>query len=323
MKRTLTLITLFSGILLAFSQTIFAQTEFKTDDPVEYSNYIVTEQERIGKQFIEFSMTLVNSGDYKTNDEKRHEVLKEIELSLRRLRNMAAFKGGTHLRDESISVFEFYKKLHAEEYAKLAVLVTNKESSLAQLEEYFQLQVKVEKQMRKYATRLKAAQEKFAKAHRLTLVHNNMQDQFDKILEANIYSREVFLAFIPVSRINEAWWEAMQVDDFEEMEQQRQALKSAVDADPFGAMEGLNGYTGFRDAASERVQWFGSLAEKEYQEVHDILKNPRRTGEDIDYVNSFIESYNTRNSELNQNFNQKARELKTKALPAASGGGGR
>lgn len=320
MKATATLVTLFLSFILTGAGFGFAQTEFTSEDPAEYSNYIVDLQERIGKEFVEFSMLLVNSSDFKTNDDKRQEVLRNIELSLRKLRNMAPFKGTSGLRDESIEVFEFYKKLHAEEYARLAVLVTNKESTMAQLEEYFQLQMKVEKEMRKHAKRLRTAQETFAKAQRLTLIHNDMQDQFDRILEANIYSREVFLGYISVAKVNEAWWEAMQVDDFEEMEKQRLALSEAAKSSSLHSMEGLHGYTEFRDVAMERVDWYGSLSEKEYKKFHDILTNDRRSGEDIDFINEVIEQYNTRNAEMNNRYNQTARELKTRALPSQQGG---
>jgi hypothetical protein len=318
MKATITLFSVLIFMLGAGSG--FTQPGLTTEDPAVYSNYIVDLQEQIGKEFIEFSMLLINSSDFKTNDQKRQDVLREIELSLRKLRNMAPFKGTTGLRDESIVVFEFYKKLHAEEYARLAVLVTNKESSLGQLEEYFALQVTVEKQMRKHAKRLRAAQEKFAKAQQLTLVDNDMQDQFDRILEANIYSREVFVGYLMVAKVNEAWWKAMEADDFEEMEKQRMALAEAAQASGLHSMEGLHGYTAFRDVAKERVVWLGRLAGKEFKEIHDILASDRRSAEDIDYINEVIENYNTQNAEMNDRYNETAHQLKARALPSQQGG---
>ena len=181
--------------------------------------------------------------------------------------------------------------------------------------------MKVEKQMRKYAKRLRAAQEKFAKEQRLTLEYNiNIQDQFDRILEANIYSREVFLGYLSVAKVNEAWWDAMQVDNFEEMEKQRLALIESAKASSLHALDGLHGYTEFRDVAQERVNWYGSLAEEEYKKIHDILSNDRRTGEDIDYINEVIENYNTRNAEMNEQYNESARQLKTRSLPSQQGG---
>ncbi|MEM7041109.1 MAG: hypothetical protein AAF570_29360, partial [Bacteroidota bacterium] len=190
---------LFSAFALLAFQSVSAQVEFKTDDPVKYSNHIVEQQEILGKEFIEFSMQLVNTADYQSNERRRQEVVKQIELGLRRLRNMAPFKNGTALRNEAVAVFEMYKKLHTTEYAKIAVLVSNKESSLEALEEYFKLQIKAEEKLLDNTARMKKAQKKFADKYRLTLVHNPMQDQFDKILETNIYSRNVFLGYISVA----------------------------------------------------------------------------------------------------------------------------
>jgi hypothetical protein len=315
--RTPLLGFLFLWIFLPFAQ---AQVEFKTENPVEYSNYIVTEQEKIGEQFIAFSNLLLSNNDYKANEEKRQEVVRQIELSLRRLRNMAPFKDGAKLRDESVAVFEAYRDLHVNDYAKIAILVSNKESSLAALEEYFQMQVKAEKKMMDYAVRLRNAQTKFAEAYKLTLLHNPMQDQFDRILECNIYSREVFLEYIAVAKVNEAWWDAMEKNDFADMEKQRAALLAAGQTSKLKTMEGFHGDTGFRDAAMARVTYFGRMGENEYKELAEILANTKRTKEDVDYVNEAIDAYNAKNLELNDKFNMAHRDLKLKSLPAASGG---
>lgn len=297
-----------------------AQTEFTTNDPVEYSNYIVTEQEKIGGEFIDFSNLLLSSNDYKTNEAKRLEVVKMVELGLRRLRNMAPFKDGGQLRNECIAVFEAYRDLHLNEYAKITLLVSNKESSLSALEDYFQMQVKAEKKMMEYAVRLKNAQKKFAEAYRLTLLHNAMQDQFDRILECNVYSREVFLAYIAVAKLNEAWWEAMDKNDFAEMEKQRLAILDAASKSSLAGMQGFHGDASFRDVAQERVDYFVRLAGNQYVEFAKILQNNARTKEDVDYINAEIDSYNDKNMKLNDKFNSVHRELKLRALPAPSGG---
>lgn len=296
------------------------QTEFTTDDPVEYSNYIVTEQEKIGAEFIDFSNLLLSSNDYKTNEAKRQEVIREVELGLRRLRNMAPFKDGGKLRNESVAVFEAYRDLHLNEYAKITLLVSNKESSLGALEEYFQMQVRAEKKMMEYAVRLKNAQKNFAEAYRLTLIHNPMQDQFDRILECNVYTREVFLAYIGVAKLNEAWWDAMDKNDFAAMEENRKAIINASKTASPGALGGFHGDFSFRDVAKERVDYFAQLAENQYGEFAKILQNTQRTKEDVDYINAEIDSYNDRNMKLNDKFNQVHRELKLKAMPAPSGG---
>lgn len=300
----------------------FSQVEFKTDNPVEYSDYIVNEQERIGQQFLDFSNLLLTTSDYKTNEEKRMEVVREIELSLRRLRNMAPFKDGVQLRNEAVAVFEAYRDLHINDYAKVAMLVNAKESSLQSLEDYFATQVKAEKKMMDYAARLRNAQTKFAEAQHLTLVHNGMQDQFDRILECNIYSREVFLGYIAVAKVNELWWNAFEKNDFEEMKKQRAALINAASNSVLTSMEGFHGDMGFKNAAKERVDYFARLASNEYDEITKILANNARTKEDVDYVNNFIDGYNAKNMELNNKFNTAQRELKLKSLPAASAGGG-
>lgn len=293
----------------------FAQVEFKTTSPVEYSNHIVEEQEKLGQQFLEFSNILLNSDDYQVNEDKRQLVIKEIELSLRRLRNMAPFENGTKFRNEAIAVFELYRDLHMDDYAKISVLVTNKESSLASLEEYFALQVKAEKKMKEYTSQMRAAQMEFANANKVALVKNPMQDQFDRILESNIYTREVFLAYIAVAKVNEMWWDAMEAGDAEGMEKQRQAILDAAKNCKLANMAGFHGDERFRDAAIERVKHYSDLAADQYQKIALILDSPERTKEDVEFVNGTVDEYNKVNQALNQKFNQAQRELKQNALP--------
>ncbi len=306
--------------LLFGGQTLRAQVEFKTDSPVEYSNYIVAEQEKIGGLFIEFSNLLLSSNDFKSNEAKRQEVVRQIEMSLRKLRNMAPFKDGAQLRNEAVAVFEAYRDLHINEYARIAMLVTTKESSLEALEEYFQTQVKAEKKMVDYAVRLRNAQAKFAEAYHMALIHNPMQDQFDRILEANVYTREVFLDYIAVAKVNEHWWDAMQKSDTEEMNKQRIAILDAVKLSKIGSRDGFHGDMTFKDASKARIDYFARVASNEYKEIGDILANPKRTKEDIDFVNQFVDDYNNKNQELNDKFNTTHRDLKLKSLPEASGG---
>jgi hypothetical protein len=316
-------LSIFLGFVIGgfvFHTSAVAQVEFKTDSPVEYSNYIVDEQEKVGQQFIEFSNMLLSNNNVSANEAKRQEVIKQIELSLRRLRNMAPFKEGSALRNEAVAVFEAYRDLHVNDYAKVAVLVSNKESSLDALEEYFQLQVKAEKKMVDYAVRLRTAQAKFAESYKLTLLHNPMQDQFDRILECNVYSREVFLEYIAVAKVNERWWTAMEENNIEEMKKQRIAMLDAAKLCKLGTMEGFHGDIGFRDASKARVDYFVAVASNEYKELADILENPKRTKEDVDFVNGFIDDYNSKNLALNDKFNAAHRELKLKSLPEASGG---
>lgn len=313
---------LVGALLLTFMpHAAWSQVEFKTDSPSEYSDYIVSEQEKVGEKFIEFSNLLLTSTDVKANEAKRQEVVRQIELSLRRLRNMAPFKEGAKLRDEAVSVFESYRDLHMNEYARVAVLVAQKDNSLEALEEYFVMQIKVERKMRESADRLRTAQAKFAETYKMALVHNPMQDQFDRILASNIYSREVFLEYIAVAKVNEAWWTAMEKSDAVEMEKQRLALLEAVRASKLGGMGDFRGDTGFRDAAKARADYFATLATSDYKEIAEVLGNAKRTKEDVDFVNGAIDKYNEQNQALNKKFNEAHRDLKLKALPEASGGG--
>lgn len=308
------------ALLLVFVSASFGQTEFKTDDPVAYNDHIVEIQEKVGQEMLEFSNTLLTSNDFNENETKRQDVLKELELSLRQLRNMAAFKGGSKLKKEAISVMEYYRDLFKYEYARVAALVTSKESSISALETYFELQVEAEKKLKTNSDRLRLAQKAFAKENNVLVLDNPMQDQFDRILDANIYSREVFLAYLAVAKVNEAWWDAFQAQEQEEMQTNRIVLEDAAKKSKLNAMPDFLGDSGFKDAALARVNYYGTLAADTYNRMEAILRNDERTVEDVNWLNDQVDAYNKMNQELNDRFNQAQRELKLRALPAPSGG---
>lgn len=304
---------------LSLSVKISAQ-QFRTDDPVAYNQHIIDELERTGKEFVKFSMTMVNAGDAEACEQQRIHTVRQLELSLRRLRNMAGFKGDHHLKNEAIEVFLLYKKLHTEKYARISQLVSTQNSSLERLEEYFQLQVEAEKLMHAYQKRMRAAQKQFAKQHRITIIENGLQAQYDRILEGNIYSREIFLAYIAVAKHNQMWWEAMQKDDYPAMLQHRTDLLQSFKTVQIGQKDGFLGNTEFRDAARDRIAYYHQLATAEYPKIRSILENDSRTAADVEWVNGIILEYNQREQELNNRFNEANRNLKNLSLKLASGG---
>ncbi len=170
--------------------------------------------------------------------------------------------------------------------------------------------------------RLRTAQNEFAKLNSLTLLHNGMQDQFDRILECNIYSREVFLQYIAIAKVNERWWDAMEKNDFEGMKKHRTALLAAAQTSQLAGMKDFHGDTGFRDAAKGRVDFFVNDGQQRVPgEITRIFESTQRTQEDVDYVNNTIDAYNSKNLALNDSFNTAHRDLKLKSLPASSGAG--
>ena len=126
--------------------------------------------------------------------------------------------------------------------------------------------------------------------------------------------------YIAVAKVNEKWWDAMQTNNIEEMKKQRIAILDAAKASQLSARAGFHGDVGFKDAAQARIDYFARLAGNEYKETDEILENPKRTKEDIDFVNGLVDDYNAKNQQLNDAFNNAHRDLKLASLPAPSGG---
>lgn len=282
---------------------------FSTTDPVAYSNYILDEQQKVGQEFVAFSNLLLGDTDAKTAEARRQGVLKQVELSLRRLRNMAAFGGKTALRDEAVSVFVLYKDLYVNEYAKIAILVSTQLNTPAQLEEFYALEVKAERKMAEYTKRLQQAQLIFAKENKMEIIENPLQEQYNRILQASIYEREAHLSYLPILKVDAAWWDAMQAKDLKTMETQRLALIAAAKSSGIAQLGAFEGSTGLKDATQKLIDFYKGLAERDYLEIGQLLAKEKRTQADVDRINALIDHYNNTNQTVTNDFNAASTEL--------------
>jgi hypothetical protein len=301
------------GWLLVWSALALAaqaqSAPYSTIDPVAYSDYILVEQEKVGLEFVGFSNVLLNGVDYKTAEARRQEVLKQVELSLRRLRNMAPFAGKTGLRDEAVAVFLRYKELYVQEYAKLATLVSTQTSTPAQLEEFYSYQVKAERKMQAYTLRLQKAQQVFAAENKMEIVANPLQEKFERILNASIYEREANLAYLGVLKASDAWWTAMQARDIPAMQTCRTQLLEAVQTSSISTLPPFEGNTGLKEAAQKFIDFYKGLAEREYLEIGQLLAQEKRSQADVTRINALIDAYNTDNQTHTDAFNTASRAL--------------
>jgi hypothetical protein len=247
--------------------------------------------------------------DYKTAEARRQEVLKQVELSLRRLRNMAAFAGKTSYRDEAVAVFTAYKELYVQEYARIAALVATQNSTPAQLEEFYTYQVKAERKMQEISARLQRAQVAFAKENKMELVENPAQEQFARILKASIYDREANLAYLGVLKADGAWWEAMKARDLKAMEAQRTAMISAAQSSSITSLGDFEGNGALKVATQKLIDFYKERAEKEYAEIGRLLGQEKRTQADIDRINAIIDAYNSGNQAVTNDFNAASQAL--------------
>lgn len=314
MKRFLTHCATLILFASAFHAAAIAQTApFTSTDPGEYSNYIVQEQERLAKEFLGFSQFLQSGADEKSCEDRRIEVAGKIEIGLRRVKDMLPFKNNDKLRQEAVAVFELYRDLHDNEFAKLATTASTHTSSIAEMERYFGALVVAETKMRDYTQRLATAQGKFAKDNGLTYAPSANLKQFDHILDANIYTHEVHYEYLTVARHNEIWWDYMQKGNVAAMEKVCEDIAIAAAACKLGAMPGFDGSTELRDIAKSRVTFYLGLSKKEYHEIALILGNPATGEPEINRLNEIIDSYDQYNQDQNYAFTMAGIELIRKA----------
>ena len=295
--------------------SLVAQT-FSTDNPADYNDFIVNEQNQVGKAMIGLMIQLVQTDDYEQNNKKRNEVVGLIDASLKRLNSMEPFRDDDELKSEAVAVFQKYRDIHTNSYAEITLLMNNRQSSVESLEHYFSLQNSVEQQLLVHGNRLVTAQRNFAKKHHLVLTPNSLQNQFDAILEVNKYSRDVFLKYFRVSKLDNQFITALTAEDATVMEANRVAMleQSKSTLYDLNRMNGFDGDLNLRDVAIDLVKWHKGLGEQEYVELVYMMGKEDLTNPEIDRYNAIVTILND-NSRIDA-FNKANRDLMVKVITA-------
>jgi len=149
----------FFVILTGFD--LFGQTQvFKT--PVEYNDYIIGEQQKIGQKLQEFSASISTKSKSKMN-QALEDVRKQINESLEKLKAIADYEGNWEFRNAAIILFEFYGVISNNQYQELIEIVVKEKYSNVDQERIKYLLENVSKQEATHDKRFMEAQQEFAK----------------------------------------------------------------------------------------------------------------------------------------------------------------
>ena len=142
------------------------------------------------------------------------------------------------------------------------------------------------------------------------------------ISDVNRYVRDVFLEYFKVSKLSGACLDALNEQDIELLETNRQALLKGS-SDSYSNLRAITPYADdadFKNKGLAYVTYFKVFAQKDLVEVINILKNEARTNADIDKYNDIINQYNIDQGTLINNFNEANTKLMRTHIPNNTGG---
>ncbi len=305
-------------LFLGFTMSTIQAQDF-TSAP-DYNDYIVTQHSIVLNKNLEYLSYSVHSMDFMTIEKKRQEAVQQIESSSSNISKMPAFDSSTRLRDEAVAVLNAVLETYKVEMSQIITLKENSNDSFGAMEKYFRAQDKVEKKLERTQERLYRAQAQFAKKNGMELNEEDDSDRTDmlkKINELNEYTRQIFLVQFKVTKAESKFVESINEQNGPLAEMRRGTLLNATKEakEKLDKMESFHGDDDYRKSALEVVNYRNEMAEKDMKRITSILKDKKRTNEDVEFFNKTMESYNLKINELIQQFNIDNSELMKKHVP--------
>jgi hypothetical protein len=291
--------------------------KYSFDNPADYNNHVVEEQNAVMRISIDYTMQTVHSDDENKNNSMRLEVLKQIDQSIGELKNTATFKNDAKLRDESIDVLTLYKEAFTTEFQEVNSLKKKSQDSYEAMEKYFRAQDKAENKLSNASKKFAKAQLDFAGKHKLTMEKSSMQDELDNITKVNQYSRALFLEQFRVSKVNAGFLDALNAQKAGAMEDKRKELMtvSAASLSSLKSLPAYNGDKNYKAATINLIEYYKSHSEKEYLEMENILKKSKPENKDVERFNLLVTNMNGESTKMVQDFNKANKEFMRDNIP--------
>jgi len=160
-------------VMIIFSTTLlhsFAQTpEFK--NPVDYNDYIIGEQLKIGQKLQEFSKTIESRSKSKMNLALA-AVKAQIVESLERIRAIGSYEDNSEFRNAAILLFEFYNVISNNQYEEVIEIVAKEKYSNVDQERIKNLMGNMSKQEASHDKKFATAQKNFAEQFDISITEN-------------------------------------------------------------------------------------------------------------------------------------------------------
>lgn len=163
MKHTVLFLLLFTASVAAPAQTTFK-------DAVEYNDYIIVKQQRIGVLLTEYiSMATDSLPSAEKLEMKRKSAVTEVKKLVGDLKKMPAWKGNTAFRDASITLFVFYQSTLDNEFKEIAEILLKPEITEADYKRIEELQKSISTREGPLDDVFLEAQRKFAAENNFTI----------------------------------------------------------------------------------------------------------------------------------------------------------
>jgi len=310
-RKTITLFLILAGIFLQASAQQFHSA-------ADYNNYIVEEQSRIIKENLEYISKSVHSNNATRIESRRLEVLKQIDKSLEKIKRMPDFEGNVDFRNEVLVGMQLFRQAYESRYKEASDLYPTREQSYEAMERYYALQDSAESEIKSANERIQIAQKEFAAKNNIKLVSDDKKNKiFANISLVNKYTHDIFLIYFRVSKSNASFHDAFSTKNSQLMDEKR--IQLSTDAqnalEKLTKLKSLNNESQYKLKAQKLIEFYKTIANKDYKDFVTILDKEEKTKADVDKFNRSVDLINTKSNLLFKEFQEAQITLMRKYIP--------
>lgn len=290
------------------------EQDFNFKNPSDYNNYIMKEMAVAVQKNFEYISFNIHSDKFELMETKRKEVMLQIIQSKEKINRLPPLDGDTRLRDEAVECLTEYQHAFELDYKDVIGLKRKSRDSYEAMEAYWKAEDKAEAKVNKATSNLRKAQQAYANKNNMTVAAGKSDSVLDqkmtKITAVNNYWREIYLPFFKVSKEYDLLWDVLSKEKVDPTNRQRiQVIKAASEVLlVLKGKKGFNGDVEFRDQTIDLVEYYQRVAEKDFAKIIEVLSK-KPTQEEIDLINSIINTCNADHERLVYNWNIASKDL--------------
>lgn len=306
-----------SFTLLLLYLSFFGMAQQKNHPAVTYNNVIVNEHQLLMALVTDYLMYTVQSNDAQGIEQKRIQVIKQVDIAIEKIKSLTPFEEDTHMRDEALAVLMMYKEAYTQDFTTINTLKAESQKSYEAMRQYLKAEELAENKLNRTLLRFQKAQLAFAEKYELTISMENDELPMDIIFQVYKYNREVFLLYFKVFMQNDACLKALYTYDGKKLEQER--LKLLQDTEEvITALESMEAYqqdNDYKESALAYVEFHQTFAQEGMVKLVAFFNQKERSKAETDQANALLDTYNVALEEVNDAFHEANIRLFQKYIP--------
>lgn len=293
------------------------------DNAGDYADYLIQRHNFVVERNFDFYTYSVHEQDLQKANQRRQEVIAEVESRAREVEAVPAWEGDESLRNSVSKVLGYHLSSLREEYVNIWELRMESNNSSEAMEKYFEALNKLETEAKQASGELDAVSKAFAEKNMLKVAEEEeetlLSRRIEQVNRINQYYRGLFLKYFTATKAHEDIMPLVQQERWQEAQEKVAGFKQQVEGlkmevEQAGDFDGDDSY---REVISEALDFFSLMAQEKYPQIIKVGLTPdtKLTQEDVNAYNAAIQFFNQNGATINQRINEVGNAFLKKHIP--------